>query len=220
MIKTVIFDFDGTLHNTSHLYGEALRYAYKWLAQEGYAKEKLYTDEETAIYLGMTPKEMWQSFMPDLDEKIRQKASNMIGERMDYLVRNGYAILFDGVEELLTKLKADNYNLVILSNCRNAYMEEHKKAFNLEKWFDGFYPAEAYDFDTKENIFLKIKEKYPGDYIMIGDRKSDILVGTKHNIRTIGCLYGYAFENELNDADYLADKPEEIYEIIKKQGLI
>lgn len=209
-INTIIFDWDGTLHNTSHLYGEAFRYTYSWLVENGYASPKEYRDEETSIYLGMTAKDMWEAFRPDLPTDIKQKAGSMLGQRMDELISAGEAILYDGVTQMLDMLKQSGYKLVILSNCRHAYLEEHRKVFNLDKWFDGYYAAQDYDFVPKEKIFEYIKESFSGEYVMIGDRKSDIIVGTVQKIRTIGCNYGFGSSDELIDADYTVNSIEEL----------
>ena len=47
----LIFDYDGTLHNTKHIYGCAFRSAYDMLVKEGYAEERVYTDENAMTTL-------------------------------------------------------------------------------------------------------------------------------------------------------------------------
>ena len=131
MYKTIIFDWDGTLHNTKALYGKAFRVAYDYLVKEGYAPERYYTDDETSIYLGMNPPDMWQAFMPDLPEDVKKTAASMIGQNMDRIVADGGAILFPGAIETLTYLKDKGYTLIILSNCRNAYMDNIPQTGNI-----------------------------------------------------------------------------------------
>lgn len=38
MKPTLIFDYDGTIHNTIVIYESAFRQCYDWLVREGYAK--------------------------------------------------------------------------------------------------------------------------------------------------------------------------------------
>lgn len=214
-IKTIIFDYDGTLHETSHLYGEAFRYAYSYLVSKGLAIEKTYTDEETSIYLGMNAIDMWEAFMPDLDKDIKAKASGMIGQKMDELIVAGYARLYDGCIAMLDELKSEGYKLLILSNCRHAYLKEHRSYFNLDRWFSGYYAAQDYGFIPKHEIFKRLKEDYEGDYLMIGDRQSDIDAGVLNGCKTIGCTYGYGSKQELSKADYLIDNIDQINIILK-----
>jgi FMN phosphatase YigB (HAD superfamily) len=103
--------------------------------------------------------------------------------------------------QTLRELKERGYYLLILSNCRIAYMEAHRKAFSLDEVIDDYYAAESYDFIPKEEIFLKIRERYPGDYVIIGDRDKDIRTALVHGLRSVGCTYGFAAPGELDAAD-------------------
>lgn len=214
MIKTIIFDWDGTLHNTKHLYGCAFRKAYQWLVKEGYADPYHYTDDEVAVYLGMNVPDMWQAFMPRLPEPVWRRASDIIGEEMIAAIGDKKAVLYEGAEALLSSLKESGYALVFLSNCRHAYMEAHRAFFQLDRWFDGFYCCEDYDNAPKEAIFAKIAEVFPREYVMIGDRASDQKVATEHGFPFIGCNYGFGTEGELANADVLVDDVRYIEEKI------
>lgn len=215
----ILFDFDGTLHNTKKLYGGAFRKAYEFLVKEGYAKERYYSDDEVSKYLGITAPEMWRSFMPDLPKEVVTKAGGIIGAEMIEGVLCGRAVLYDGITETLDALKNDGHRLMVLSNCKVDYMNAHRRALGLDKWFDDYFCGEAFGFIPKEDIFLHIKEKYPDNrFIMVGDRYSDILVGTKNNIPAVGCLYGFGSEEELLNASVLAKTPSEIISAVKKLG--
>lgn len=201
MIKTLIFDYDGTLHDTARLYGKAFRKAYAYLVSEGKAPQREYTDEETSIYLGMSAPDMWEAFMPSLEQAYKQTASAMIGAEMDRLVEAGEAVLYEDCLDIMQALKEKGYQLVILSNCRHAYLEAHKKVFHLEKYFDGFYAAEDFGFAPKEEIFDVIQKQYPAEFAVIGDRASDLAVAVKHHLRSIACDYGFGEEAELRMAE-------------------
>lgn len=220
MNGTVIFDWDGTLHNTKKLYAHAFRKAYSWLVEEGYAKPREYTEDEVSIYLGMNAPDMWNAFMPELPDDIWKHASSIIGGEMASSVANGKAVLFNGVPELLDRLKNEGYKLVFLSNCKHAYMEAHRQAFKLDQWFDGFYCCEDYSFAPKEEIFKDIKKIYEGPYVMVGDRFSDQKVSIAHKFPFIGCSYGYGKENEFENPDVIADSVEDIGRCIIEQKLL
>ncbi len=212
----LIFDYDGTLHNTAHLYGCAFRRAYERLVADGYAEKRYYSDEEMSRYLGMTADEMWQSFMPDLPPDIMKRTANEVGREMVNLISEGAAVLYDGIEEALSSLKDSGYTMVILSNCHDEYLQAHRNYFRLDRWFDGYYAAEKFGYIPKENIFQFIQRDFPDEkYIVIGDRESDFRVGTANGLKTVGCAYGFGNERELSICNKVIYSPKELLGIIK-----
>jgi len=207
MEKYVVFDWDGTLHETKKLYGEAVRKSYAYLIESGYAKPKLIDDDSLTKYLGMTAKDMWDDFMPNLPEDIRSKAEKIVADSMVELVLDNKAKLYDGVLEMLKTLKDKGYKLMVLSNCKVAYINAFRKMFNLDELFTQYYPAEKYDFIPKSKMLAMAMEEYPGTYVMIGDRFLDIQAGVANNVKTIGCSYGYGSTSELISADYIVASP-------------
>lgn len=217
MAGTIIFDWDGTLHDTAHLYGCAFRTAYTWLEQGGYVPDRIYSDEDVSVFLGMNAMDMWDAFMqrettgrenasvkaaarrlrakgmtiPLLPEAVKNRASAMIGEEMVRAVRAGHARLYPGVPGMLDLLRRQGYHLVFLSNCKRAYMQAHREQFQLDRWFSGFYCCEDYGFATKEQIFPDIRARFPDVFLVVGDRASDMQVAQVHHLRAVGCAYGY-----------------------------
>jgi phosphoglycolate phosphatase len=211
---TLIFDWDGTLHNTKHLYGCAFRKAYHWLVESGYAPSHDYSDEDVSIYLGMNAPDMWNAFLPHLPQEIKMYCSDLVGREMVAAVRRRDAILYPGATETLTNLKALGYRMAILSNCKHAYLEAHRACFGLDQWFDGFYCCQDYDFAPKEVIFTDIRSAFPGRFLVIGDRASDLAVARIHHLPSIGCAYGFGTSEELADASAIANDVRELPEKI------
>lgn len=128
---TVFFDYDGTLHDSMHLYGPAFRRAYAALVTDGWAAPRTFSDEEIASWLGYSPAAMWASFMPELPEAIWQRASAAIGEEMRRLLAAGAGRLYPGAKAMLESLREEGCTLVFLSNCSGSYRDEHIAAFGL-----------------------------------------------------------------------------------------
>lgn len=204
-IKTLFFDYDGTLHNGLLLYAKAFRKTYDFLVQEGYAEPRVYSDQEISYWLGFSPPEMWKAFMPDLDEDLRQRCSNMIEEEMRKEAQYTKPTLYEGALEILRYLKEKGYYLIFISNCKKEYKAYHMQTFDLEQYFDEMVCSEEYDFIPKYEILRQIKDKYPKESIIIGDRRQDLEAGKKNDIYTIGCTYGFALDGELEGADFLID---------------
>lgn len=134
MVKTIIFDYDGTIHNTLGIYEPAFREAYQWLSEQNVVEEQKIETAQIAGWLGLNSKEMWDTFLPELDQRYKDQASAIVGDSMVRQIRKHRAVWYPGAEEMLTALKNRGYHLVILSNCKVAYRKAHWK--NSE-WKDG-----------------------------------------------------------------------------------
>lgn len=215
-MTNLIFDYDGTIHNSMKTYAPAFRTTMKWLEHEGYAEHKEYKDEEISCWLGFNSTDMWSQFMPQLPADIKEQARKMLGEDMARRVDAGEGELYEGTEQTLKTLKDKGYRLIFLSNCRVHYLERHRRVFGLGRFFDAFYCCEEYDFIPKYEIFKKISPKHDGEFIVIGDRFHDIETAVKNGLRSIGCAYGFGSRQELESADIIVDSIYELPDAVDK----
>lgn len=212
---TLIFDYDGTCHDTIGVYGTAVRRATAWLKEKGYTPSRPTDDLTLSRYLGMKTSDMWSDFLPDAPAFITKQAADIVGLSLTAAVENGGAELYDGIEDLWKMLREKEHTLLILSNCTNRYRDAHWRAFGLGRYFSKFYASEEYGGIPKEEIFKTIREEYPGEYCIIGDRYGDMKVGYVHGITTIACHYGYGTLEELRNADYHVDTVRELAALLK-----
>lgn len=213
-INTVVFDYDGTLHDTSEIYIAAFEKCYDELVKSGYAKKRGFADCEITKYLGCTAKEMWDDFMPDLPDEIKTRSMNLIRDEMARLIGEGRSRLYDGAEKTLLRLKNDGRKLVILSNCPSEYMQHHRRRFGLDEFFDGYFCAGEYNYAPKYEIFEYIKREYDGDFCMVGDRYHDFEAALRCGAAAVGCGYGFGNGDELRRADKIIDNISELTKII------
>lgn len=199
-VRTLIFDFDGTLHNSIKVYGPAFRKAYEYLVELGISPKRSWADDDIAYWLGFNSQEMWQQFMPDLDENIKNQVSRMIGQEMIIQIEKGQSKLFEGAIETLEYLKDKGYKLIFLSNCSERYLLINKDCFNLGYYFDDMISSEVYHYAPKESILKILMPKLQMEAVVIGDRFHDIKAGIENNLLTIGCEYGYGKPCELKKA--------------------
>lgn len=213
-IKTIFFDYDGTLHDSMYIYKSALKKAYAYLVSEGLAEERELTDEEIKYWLGFNSIDMWEKFMPELSKEMQQKARKMVGEEMKALVKENKAALYEGAIDTLEYLKSKGYNLVFVSNCSYYYKDIHNKAFGLDKYFQELACAEEYEYIPKYEFLKEVMKKYPKDMVIVGDRHHDMKAGKMNNLYTIGCDYGFGEEQELEEADLIIKDIRELKEYL------
>ena len=208
MDKIIYFDFDGTLHETALIYQKALQAAYDMLRGRVALPERRFSLEEASVWLGYSPPEMWEKFMPELEPKLKKEASQWIGQLMSQAIEMGEGRLYVGTEAVLQKLKQKGYRLKILSNCKESYRDAVVKAFQLDRYFDAFIAAETYGYLPKEEILKLVEDLNQEDSkakiaAFIGDRKADIDAASANQLFSIGCLYGYGELEELKAANAL-----------------
>lgn len=209
-MANLIFDYDGTLHQSMKTYAPAFLATCKWLSDNGYMDEREYTEDEISYWLGFNSTDMWSSFLPDADPEIRERARIMLGEDMGQRIERGEGALFPHTEEVLADLKSCGHKLIFLSNCRVKYMERHRRVFGLDRFFDFFYCCEEFDFLPKYQIFRLFSLQHKGKFIVIGDRFHDIETAEKNGLASIGCGYGYGRDDELSAADIIVNDITEI----------
>ncbi len=213
-VKTIFFDYDGTIHNSIKIYAPAFRKAYDYLIEKEVVSNKIWSDDEISYWLGFSVEAMWQQFMPDLDSKLGDEASKMIGEEMLRLINKGEVVFYDGAVETLSYLKEKGYRLIFISNCSISYRDIARDMLGLGKYFEEMVCSEEYGYIPKHEILSMIKDKYPQKMVMIGDRFQDIEAGTKNGIQTIGCSYGFHRPDELNEADLIINDIKELMNIL------
>jgi len=209
-MANIIFDYDGTVHESMRTYAPAFRDTMKWLSDNGFIADKDYSDSEISHWLGFNSTDMWGQFHPELSLEIREKARAMLGENMAARVENGEGSLYAGIEDALLSLKASGHTLIFLSNCRIHYMERHRRVFRLDRFFDSFFCCEEFGFIPKYEIFRRFSDRFEGDFIVVGDRFHDIDTAVRNGLHSIGCGYGYGSEDELRRADIIVTSPAQI----------
>ena len=213
-IKTVIFDYDGTLHNSTRIYADAFRIVYDRMVEDGAAPKRDFTDDEITKWLGYSAMDMWQAFMPELSVEDRVYYSKEIGQIMTEKIQNKQAVLYDGALETLAYLKNKGYHVLYLSNCGHLFMSHHAECFDLHHYFDHMYCSGDYDNQPKYEIFNVIKENYPGEYLMVGDRFHDMEIKKYHAIYTAGCAYGFGSAWEIEQADVILNDIRDLMKIL------
>lgn len=211
----IIFDMDGTILNTLEDLKNSLNYV---LQQAGYQTRTL---GEVRTFVGNGIRKTIERALPsDIEE---EKVDELFSLFMDY-----YAIHntdntkpYNGVIELLKKLKHLGYKTAVVSNKQNSAVKSLCK-----KFFTGLFDVEI---GEKENIakkpepdevneVLKILNIDRTKSIYIGDSEVDIQTAQNSKMKSIIVDWGFRDRKFLYEhgAEVIVSNPSEILNIINK----
>jgi phosphoglycolate phosphatase len=126
------------------------------------------------------------------------------------------ALVYEGVNEALTDLRATGARLFLCTAKPLVYAERILSHFDLKRHFEGAYGDELGGrFQDKADLVAHILETEAleaADCCMLGDRKHDVLAASRHGIPTIGALWGYGGADELRAAGAaaLCESPSQV----------
>lgn len=212
----LIFDHDGTLHDSMYVFGPAMYKGVDWLKANSDVDVAELNDEWIASFLGLNSFDIWDAIVKDIPDDLCLKVASVVNDEMHKILDQGKARWFPGVDAALDALKKDGYRMVILSNCETKLAGFYWDYFHMEKWFDKFYEAESYQFIPKTEIIKIILQERGSEAVVIGDRSSDFDCAKAVNVPFVGCAYGFGTKEELAGADAIAKTPEELADVIRE----
>ena len=188
---TLIFDFDGTLMDTSESITEAYRECFRQ-----FSKEELFTEEIQNEILGPALKDLFPKYFPDYDYDtiyaVYRAKQNEVSPKVTHLTANS--------AETLQELHSQGYKIGIVSTRRNAGIRELLEQYDVERYIDdicGLDDVENVKPDPEGIIKLVNKNKWNRECIMIGDSVMDVLCGYNYGAYTIGYVGNKSREKEL-----------------------
>jgi phosphoglycolate phosphatase len=187
--KAILFDLDGTLVDTSTGIYNCIRHTQNIL------KLPLISEEQMRSHIGPAPEESFnRSF--GLEGKALKQAVNIYRQ---YAIEQGIyeAEVYNGIPELLTKLKQNDYLLGIATLKLEETTKKMMVYFHLLQYFDVIKGAHAERYLEKSDILIACItslciEKY--QCVLIGDSSYDAIGAKKIGIDFIGVTYGFGFK--------------------------
>lgn len=207
-MKWIIFDLDGTLSQTDLFMVPAIREAMEICGIN------MCNDDKIRATIGERVEETNLKFF---GEKSCHAAEEFWG-CVESLQNNKYADYmetYEGVEEMLDFVHESGYMTAVCSNAEISYIQDVLGKINILTKIDKIRPVIPGKEKT-ESLRVFLEENKPEFAIMVGDRIYDIDAARENDILSIGCLYGCGDWKELQDADFLVEKPEEISDILER----
>ncbi|MDZ7611644.1 MAG: HAD-IA family hydrolase [Candidatus Moranbacteria bacterium] len=201
-IEAVIFDFDGTLADSFHLFIKAVNSIREKEREKPLGKKEIeqlrnMEAREILTQLGLS---MWK--IPLYAKRAR-----------DYMNKNFRGVFpFQGTEIMLKQLKNNNIRLILLTSNKKDSVESFFKKCDWSK-FD-LLVAGAGPFSKSREVRKIIKKMRldPKKTILIGDETRDIEGAKKAGICSGAVAWGYNGKEILlkKDPDYMFNDPSEI----------
>lgn len=210
MFEYILFDLDGTLTDPKLGITSSVQYALRALGIEEPSLDKL------EVFIGPPLTDSFREFY-GLDEEQMITAVDKYRERFatQGIFENE---IYPGIPQMLADLKAKGKKLAIASSKPTLFVEQILEHFEIEKYFDHVVGSNMDGTrGTKEEVVeetlrqMLTVEMTPGQkrdaVAMVGDRKFDIEGARAHGITSVGVLFGYAPEGELEEAgaDYIVN---------------
>lgn len=215
MYHTILFDLDGTVINSKEGITKCVQWALKAFDIDEPDLDKLECfigpplDTSFMKYYGFSKEKALLAV-----EKYRERYKP-VG-----MYEN---TVYDGMEDLLSSLKAAGKTLALATSKPEVFAEEILSKAGLASYFDcitgslldGTRTQKADVITEALRRLLYKNDKYPGT-VMVGDREHDIIGAKAIPIPSIGIRYGFAKGTELNDAgaDYIFETVGELKDFL------
>lgn len=193
--KTILFDVDGTLCDPGKSMVECAKYALsKFNIHE--------TDEANLRRLIGPPLE--HAFMDyyGFDET---KANQAVTYFRDMMQSEGIQLYeaYPGIPELLDELHESGKQLAVVTSKIDHIAKEALAKTGLIQYFDFVSAQQPKIVVKKEDVLANALSKLDivdtSAVVMVGDRRHDVEAANAHNIDSIGVLWGYGDQNELEE---------------------
>ncbi len=128
--------------------------------------------------------------------------------------------LYEGIPDVLREIKELGARVCLATSKSVGPASELIRNFGLDVFFDGLYGSEPDGTrgDKGELIAYVLDQQKlsSSQCLMVGDRKHDVIGGTKNGMPTIGALWGYGSADELLDSGAMtvAARPSVLPQIV------
>jgi len=209
-MKTVIFDLDGTISDSSGGIFQSINYALEKMNAPEISRA------EVNPYIGPPLRDSFVTLLDTTDDATLEEAVRFFRE--DYTTV-GYKIneLYSGIADVLAQLATRGYHLYIATTKQTDIAREVLKHFQLERHFQGIYGGASEI--PKPKLVQHILTEYncgKDKSVLVGDTHYDIHAAKINNIFSIGAAWGFGEDAEISNADIVINLPEELIKYIER----
>ena len=203
----ILFDLDGTLTDSAEGIVNSVVHA---LEAKGipYASK-----QELRRFVGPPLKDSFCEYCKFSEEE----GADAVRIFREYFTKKGIYEneVYGGIHEMLGALYNEGFTLAVATSKPEAFAKQILERFDLAKYFTVISGA-SMDGTGKTEVIRRTLDrlgvKPSASVLMVGDREHDILGAKEVGISSLGVLYGYGSEEELDTAgaDRIVQTPWEI----------
>ncbi|MFD3449274.1 HAD family hydrolase [Microbacteriaceae bacterium 4G12] len=190
----ILFDLDGTITDPKEGIVNSVQYALNKMNITEQNMKKL------ELFIGPPLQDSFAEYYKMNEEDINLAINYY---RENFKVKGMFENkLYDGMKSLLEKLKQQGKTIIIATSKPTVFAIQILDYFKISSYFDDVVGSNLDGTRTsKTEIIHYILNTYsqysPKNFIMIGDRKHDIIGANNNHISSIGVTYGYGTFEEL-----------------------
>jgi phosphoglycolate phosphatase len=181
----VIFDWDGTLMDSTRVISESLRSA---CADVGMAVP---SESDARFVIGLGLADTFRHVAPDLDEDGRRRLAERY--RHHFLAREHEAPLYEGVPEMLADLHGRGRRLAVATGKARRGLDRALDATGLRRWFEATRCADEGFAKPHPDMLLMLMDMTgvaPGRTLMVGDTTHDLDLAANAGVDAVAVSYG------------------------------
>ena len=192
----VIFDWDGTLMDSTRLIARSLQ---KACADVGI---EVPTERDALFVIGLNMQDTFRLVAPQADEDVRKRLSERY--RFHFLANEHEAPLYEGVEPMLSDLHARGRRLAVATGKARRGLERALDATGLRPWFEATRCADEGFAKPHPGMLLMLLDLTgvdPRRALMVGDTTHDLELAANAGVDAVAVSYG------AHDETLLATRP-------------
>ncbi|TWT07071.1 HAD family hydrolase [Planococcus sp. CPCC 101016] len=206
-MDSIIFDLDGTLWDSR----EVLVEAWNQVLKENDVQRELTKDDVKSV-MGLQQQEIGQTLFPELSSDQQQDLLRQFSTAECKQLRVQGGQLFEELETVLKELEK-HYQLFIVSNCQEGYIESFYAYHELDKHFRDFENPGRTGLTKGENIQLVMERNGLKNPVYVGDTEGDHKAAKSAGVPFVYAAYGFG---EVSGYDHSIDKLEDLLELFVK----
>lgn len=196
--ELIIFDFDGTLADTT----ATILSTYRMAIKEMGAGER--TDEECRATIGLPLKEGFRQLYPDFPDARLDACVNTYHTIFIENKRRLVPQLYPGVKETLEALAKLGVRMSVASSRNRESLIEFCDENDITRYFSLILGADdvARAKPDPEPVEMTMRRlgRSAGATLVVGDMPVDVAMGSGAGCRTVGVTYGNSAPQDLSDA--------------------
>ncbi len=213
MMRAIIFDFDYTLGDSSNGIALSVNYA---LENLGYTAMDISDIKKT---IGLSLKETYFVLTSHNDSEKAEEFAKLFKEKADKVMVDN-TVLYNGVKEILQKLKLEGHKTAIVTTKFHYRIEQILKKFDSEELIDLIVGAEDVRVEkpNPEGLLWAVEHLGIGkeDVLYVGDSIVDAKTAKNAAVEFVAVLTGTTTAEEFisYDTAYIANNIQDVYKYI------